>query len=102
MEKDKLKLFWENFSLITVSDNKIPNFPWKSCQTEKQSFEKFIKNYDYKGGIIKKDGTEIPPTDNFGIVTGFEYLEVIDIDLKVLSTAKEQVAFWDEYLKYLK
>jgi len=42
MEKDKLKLFWENFSLITVSDNKIPNFPWKSCQTEKQSFEKLL------------------------------------------------------------
>jgi hypothetical protein len=101
MEESKLKKFYENFSLITVSDNKIPNFPWKQAQSEKQSWDSFIKNYNYKGGIIKKDGKEIPATDNFGIVTGFEYLECIDVDLKVFSTAKEQLSFWNEYLGYL-
>lgn len=102
MNKDKLELFCENFSLITVGENKVPNFPWKKSQTEKQSFDLFFNNYNYKGGIIKKDGTEIPATDNFGIVTGFDFLECIDVDLKVFSTAKEQVAFWNEYLGYLK
>lgn len=102
MNKDKLELFCENFSLITVGENKVPNFPWKKSQTEKQSFDLFFKNYNYKGGIIKKDGTEIPATDNFGIVTGFDFLECIDVDLKVFSTAKEQIAFWSEYLGYLK
>jgi hypothetical protein len=102
METEKLKKFYENFSLITVSNNKVPNFPWKTCQSEKQSFDSFLKNYNYKGGIIKKDGLEIPATSNFGIVTGFDFLECIDVDLKVFSTAKEQVAFWNEFLGYLK
>lgn len=102
MDESKLKKFYDNFSLITVAENKIPNFPWKSCQTEKQSWESFYKNFNYSGGIIKKDNTEIPATANFGIVTGFNFLECIDVDLKVFSTAKEQIAFWDEYIGYLK
>ncbi len=102
MEVNKIKLFHDNFSIITVSDNKVPNFSWKKSQTEKISFDEFSKNYNYKGGIFRKDGTEIPATTNFGIVTGFDDLEVIDIDLKVFSTAKEQKEFWDEYLGYLK
>jgi len=105
MEENKLKLFYDNFSLITVSDNKIPNFTWKKCQTEKQSWNSFIEKYNYKGGKTwtDKDGkvTEIPKTDRFGIVTGFDYLECVDVDLKVFSTAKEQKEFWDEYLGYL-
>lgn len=102
MDQSKLKLFYDNFSLITVSDNKIPNFPWKESQTNKIDWEKFLKHWNYKGGIFRKDNSEIPSTDNFGIVTGFEYLECIDIDLKVFSTAKEQKDFWEEYLGYLK
>ena len=101
MDISKLKKFHENFSLITVADNKIPNFPWKQQQEKKQPWETFYKNYNYAGGIIKSDGTEIPKTDNFGIVTGFEYLECIDVDLKVFSTAKEQIAFWNEFVNYL-
>lgn len=94
--------FLEHFSIITVAENKVPNYPWKQYQTEKISEEKFIKQYNYKGGTFKKDSTEIPATDNFGIVCGFEDLEVIDIDLKVFSTAQEQREFWDEFLGMLK
>ncbi len=90
MEENKLKLFYDNFSLITVAENKIPNSIWKESQVKKQSWESFLTNY-------KK-----PTTANFGIVTGFEYLECIDVDLKVFSTAKEQKEFWDEYIGYLK
>lgn len=106
MDENKLKLFYENFSLITVSDNKIPNFAWKKSQTEKQSWDSFIEKYNYSGGKTwtDKDGTkhEIKKTDRFGIVTGFDFLECIDVDLKVFSTAKEQKEFWDEYLGYLR
>jgi len=102
MDQNKLKLFYDNFSLITVSDNKVPNFPWKASQTQKIDWDKFLSNWNYKGGIFRKDKTEIPATDNFGIVTGFEYLECIDIDLKVFSTAKEQKDFWEEFTGYLK
>lgn len=102
LEAKKAVRYLDYFSIITVSSNKVPNFPWKDCQSKKIDKQKFLEQYNYKGGIIKKDGTEIPATDNFGIVTGFENLEVIDIDLKVLSTAQEQRLFWDEYFEILK
>jgi hypothetical protein len=101
IETEKAIKFLENFSIITVAENKIPNFSWKEQQETKLSIQEFTKRYNYKGGIIKKDGAELPATDNFGIVTGFDFLEVIDIDLKVLSTAREQKEFWEEYLKNL-
>ena len=75
MDQNKLKLFHDNFSLISVGENKVPNFPWKAQQTERLQWEVFLKHYNYQGGIIRKDGTEIPATTNFGIVTGFDYLE---------------------------
>lgn len=96
-----LKLLEDGFSIITVGESKIPNFPWKRYQTEKIDPKTFEKNFNYKGGIIKKDGSEIPKTEHVGIVTGFNYLEVIDVDLKVFSTAKEQKEFWNEYLPFL-
>jgi hypothetical protein len=102
IETNKALKFLDYFSLVTVSDNKIPNFPWKLNQTEKLSKDEFSRRYEYKGGWKRKDDTEIPKTDNFGIITGFDFLEVIDIDLKVFSTKAEQVEFWDEYLTMLK
>lgn len=106
MEENKLKLFYNNFSLITVSENKVPNFSWKTAQSKKITWEKFIYQYYYLGGKTwtDKEGNthEILKTDNFGIVTGFEHLECIDVDLKVFSTAKEQKEFWEEYIGYLK
>jgi hypothetical protein len=102
LELQKALKFLEHFSIITVSENKIPNFTWKKYQTEKVSIDQFSKQYNYKGGQIKQDGTERPATDNFGIVCGFEHLECIDVDLKVFTTAKEQKEFWEEYLQNLK
>lgn len=96
------QLLDHGFSIITVGENKIPNFPWKPSQTKQLSKEEFQKRYDYKGGIIKQDGTELTPTNAVGIVTGFEGLEVIDVDLKVFSSLTDQNNFWDEYLSFLK
>mgnify|MGYP000016384816 CR=1 FL=1 len=105
LELQKALKFLNNFSIITVGDDKIPNFTWKDCQTKKISVKKFTEQYEYKGGkkYIDKDGIEreIKATTNFGIVTGFEDLECIDVDLKVFSTAKEKVSFWEEYLQNL-
>jgi hypothetical protein len=102
MNEDKLKKFYDYFSLITVGENKVPNFPWAASQSKKTDYSQFIKNYNYKGGISKKDGTEIQPTANFGIVTGFEHLECLDVDLKVFSTAKEQTNWWADFYNYIK
>lgn len=95
------RLINEGFSLLTVSDDKIPNFSWKENQTRALTKEEFKKRYDYSGGIFLKSGDEMLPTKNVGLITGFDYLECIDIDLKVLSTAKEQVDFWNELLSFL-
>lgn len=88
-QKNYLK-YLQYFSLITVTSEKIPNHKWKEQQTKRLSPEEFQRHL------------ENPTTDNVGIVTGFEDLEVIDIDLKVFSTTSEKNNFWNEYLSILK
>ena len=89
------------FSLITVGESKVPNFSWKPQQTKKLEWNEFLERYNYKGGKFKSDGTEIPATKNIGLITGFEFLECIDVDLKVFSTAQEKKDFWNEFISYL-
>jgi hypothetical protein len=96
------KLLDSGLSLLCVGDNKVPNFPWKKRQTEAYPKSDFEKDYNYSGGIIRKDGTEIPPTNGIGIVTGFNGIEVIDIDLKILPSLKLQQDFWNEFTSFLK
>ena len=90
MDESLALRFLEKFSMLTVGDNKMPNFPWKICQSEKFTEYQFLKH-------LKSETTK-----GIGIVTGFEFLEVIDIDLKVFSTTKEMTDFWDEYLNTLR
>ena len=81
--------FLENFSLITVGENKTPNYKWKECQTVQLSKDQFIKQFND------------PSTKGIGIVTGFDFLEVIDIDTKVFSTQLEMNEFWQEFYQTL-
>lgn len=104
------KLIDDGFSLLTVGEGKKPNFTWKYHQTHQISKTDFEKRYHYSGGEFFKQkqndetyiNVEIQPTLGIGIITGFNDLEVIDIDLKVYHTLKEQQDFWDIYLTYLK
>jgi hypothetical protein len=87
MEVHYLKKLAENgFSIIPCGDNKAPVGAWKKYQTEQRTPEQVVALTSPK----------------FGIVTGFNNLEVIDVDLKVFATLKEQKEFWDEYLGFLK
>ena len=88
-QKNYLK-YLQYFSLITVSSEKIPNHKWKEQQTKRLSPEEFQRHL------------ENPTTDNVGIVTGFDDLEVIDVDLKVFSTTTEKDTFWNDYLSLLR
>jgi len=83
------KLIEEGFSLITIGDNKIPNTKWKEQQDKPLIKTEFENRYN------------LPTTKGVGIVTGYDYLEVIDIDLKVFSTAQEQKETWETFLSYL-
>ncbi|CAB4128386.1 Protein of unknown function DUF3987) [uncultured Caudovirales phage] len=102
MEENKALRFLEFFSIITIGENKVPNFQWKEQQTTKLSTEKLLSRLKYNGGLTRTDGTEIPKTNGIGIVTGFDFLEVIDVDTKVFSTQQEKDDFWDEYYNTLK
>ena len=90
MDEQQALLFLDYFSVITIGDSKKPNHEWKICQSEKLTEEQFLINF-------KK-----PTTQGIGIVTGFDFLEVIDIDTKVFSTQLEKDEFWKEYYQSLK
>ena len=106
LETDKILKFAEYFSIVTVGENKKPNFVWKKTQNEKLSRNQLIKQVEYKGGHVytNKEGEKIeqPATKNFGLITGFEDLECMDVDLKVLSTTKEKETIWNEILSLLR
>lgn len=90
MDLNKYLKFLQYFSLITVTKEKVPNHKWKDQQAVKLSPEEFTKHFNNHS------------TDNVGIVTGFEDLEVIDVDLKVFSTTTEKKDFWNEFISLLK
>lgn len=106
LELNKALKFLDYFSIITVSEKKVPNFGWKKYQTEKISKEKFKQQYEYSGGKTykNKEGKEVEilGTNNFGIVTGFEDLECLDVDLKVLPTLKQRIDLWSEFTQNLR
>jgi hypothetical protein len=102
IELQKAIKLLDYFSIITVGENKRPNFPWSTQQHTKLSSTQLTENYHYKSGIFRQDGTEIEATKNVAFVTGFEDLEVIDVDTKVFSTQHEKDEFWNEYYQTLK
>jgi hypothetical protein len=83
------RLIDDGYSLITIGDKKVPNIKWKEFQTAAMSKENFAKVY------------ELPSTKGQGLCTGYNGLEVIDVDLKILPTLKAQQEFWTEYVQYL-
>lgn len=79
-----------NLSLIPIGENKTPWIKWKEYQTKIVTKDKFTEYYHNE------------KTKGIGIVTGYNNLEVIDIDLKILPSLKEQQDFWNEYISFLK
>jgi hypothetical protein len=87
MDKLKLKnLVKKGFSIIPCDENKCPIGAWKKYQTESRN-------------EIEVEKLNSPL---YGIITGYNNLEVVDVDLKVFSSLKEQNEFWNEYLSFLK
>lgn len=86
---NKSQEFLDNgFSLLTVGDNKQPNIAWKPFQTEKMTAEQLSKSYHKSN------------THGLGYITGYNNIEVFDIDLKVLPES-EREPFWSEYVQML-
>jgi hypothetical protein len=84
--KDYLKkLSSIGYSIIPCDEEKVPIGKWKIYQEKNRT----------------SDEIELLNCAKYGLVTGFNDLEVIDIDLKVLGTVTEKKEWWDEYLSFL-
>lgn len=85
-----INLLNSGLSIIPIGDGKVPWIKWKQYQTTqitKEELERTGSNQKTKG---------------FGIVTGFNNLECIDVDLKVFPNLQDQKEFWDSFLGMLK
>ena len=86
MEKSYLKLLANRgYSIIPCKADKSPVGSWKSNQTKARTLEE-----------IDALNCEL-----YGLVTGYNNLEVIDIDCKVIQDFHEQKAFWSEFISFL-
>ena len=84
------KLIDLGYSLIVSDDQKRPIGSWKECQEKAFNKDQFEQRYySDKANYV-------------GYVTGYNDIEVIDVDLKVFATLKEQNDFWNEFLQLLK
>lgn len=90
----------KGFSPFIVNDNKIPLTygkydtasyeTWKPRQSKAFTKEEFRLKY-----------TNAPNNFMIGMATGFNDLEVLDIDLKVLDSVSERKEWFDEYIAFL-
>lgn len=98
------KLLQEGYSLCTLGKDKVANFSWKPLQTKALTPEEFEKYYSYKGGSYynNKEGERIDilPTESIALICGYNDVEVLDIDLKVLETKRERDEFWHDFLNF--
>jgi len=84
------RLIDEGFSVLFADDAKRPIGSWKTLQQVAYTKEQLEQAYSNPKNALA------------GIITGYNNLEVIDIDLKVFSSLSEQNEFWNEYLQFLK
>jgi len=80
----------KGFSILFADDQKRPIGNWKPLQEQSHNKNQLEQAYNN------------PKNSLAGIITGYNDLEVIDIDCKVLTSLREQNEFWNEYLQFLK
>jgi len=79
------KLIELGFNVIPVNENKIPAIPWTKYQVDKvHSLNDFNIN-----------------TEHWGLITGFNDVEAIDVDTKVIVDKKEREDFKSELISTL-
>jgi hypothetical protein len=83
------KLLQCGLSLLVSDKNKKPIHSWHELQNKPATKEQFEKYYN------------LPDAGNIGILTGYNNIEVIDIDLKIIPGLQEQQAFWNELRSFI-
>lgn len=84
------KLIDDGYSVLFADENKRPVCQWKKLQEKAYTKEEIERAYKNERNFLA------------GIITGYNNLECIDIDLKVFSSLQEQNEFWNEYISFLK
>ena len=84
------KMLADGYSIITIGDKKQPNFKWKSLQTTPLTKDELTQRYN------------APSTLGQGYCTGYNNIEVIDVDLKIFDSLSKQQEIWAEYLGLLR
>jgi hypothetical protein len=79
------KLASEGYSIIPVEEDKRPKGAWKKYQKEHRS----------------PDEVEVLDSPLYGLICGYNDVECIDVDLKVIVGLKEQKEWWAEFLQFL-
>jgi hypothetical protein len=85
-----LKYLEGDFSLTVVDDKKASICKWTELQTKKLNKDEFTNIYSSQ----KARGA--------ALITGYDNLEVVDVDLKVFSTTPEKEEFWNTLLSLLR
>src|SRR5690554_1797021 len=80
------KLASLGFSIIPCNENKVPIGQWKNYRENPRTIEQ-IQELD---------------SPLYGILTGVDGLEVIDVDTKILPSLQDRKEFWDEFYQMLK
>jgi hypothetical protein len=85
-----INLLFSGFSVIPIGEQKRPLISWKKYQSEQITKEELEKH------------SSSQKCNGFGIITGYNGLECIDVDLKVFESLQDQKNFWNEFLQMLK
>lgn len=75
---------------MTIDEVKRPLLPWKKLQETKWTDEQLSQHL------------QSPKVWRFGLVTGFNDLFCIDVDLKVFSNINDREPFWDEFISFIR
>ena len=84
--KTGIDLLSSGYSVIPIGDSKKPIGSWKANQDRQATADEL------------KTLLSNPKVAGLGVVCGFNGLEVVDVDLKVLKDKKDQVVFWRSFL----
>ena len=88
VDSNYIKSMAANFSIIVADEKKVPVSGWKDSQVQATPASKIIE-------LAKKKNAHY-----LGIVTGYDGLEVIDVDLKVLELQKKKKSSGKTFIRY--
>lgn len=100
MNKSKLiKLIKDGYSVTPLDDKKPVLLGWQNLHLLEHDIER-ITSDGYVVNTTADNKTYTKPINSWGLKTGYNNVEVIDIDLKVFSSLQEQNEWFEEFISF--